>query len=585
MKFTGINKIIQSESLQEYLNKIADGTFRDFIDDWKWIFSFSMRYKWIVLFYTLLGLLSSTFGVAASYVGSMMINIITGKQTEKLPLLIGITLGSTAFSLIFGSIMSRVSTKISIYVNNDIQGEIFDRIVDVKWSELNKYKNGDLLNRFNSDVGTVSGNAIAWIPNVLINIYTFIITFIVLYRMDHIMAWIGLFSAPFLFLMSHYVMRKQREYRKRVLELNSNMVSFEMETFYNLDTVKAFGVWRVLSKRLREWQEKYKQFNLEYNMFQIKTSIALSLISTAVTLGSFGYCLYRLWTGQILYGDMTFFLGQRSALTGKFNSLVGTIPGMLNSAISTHRIREIVDLPKEEHDIETYKAVRAKAKDGLSIELNHVDFAYTDGKNVYEDASFAAHPGEIVAVLGESGGGKTTLFRLLLGLVKPENGEVVLRDREGKAVNMNADLRRLVSYVPQGNTMIMGTIAENMRMVREKATDEEIISALKIACAWEFVEPIGIDSELRERGKGISEGQAQRLSIARAILRDAPILFLDEATSALDEPTEARVIDNVVKASGNKTIIVSTHRPSVLKKCMRVYKIRNKKIEEDEKDE
>lgn len=584
MKYTGINKILQSEALQEYLNKIADGTFKDFIDDWKWIFSFSMRYKWIVLFYTVLGLLSSTFGVAASYVSSMMINIITGKQTEKLPLLIGITLGTTAFSLIFGSIMSRVSTKISIYVNNDIQGEIFDRIVDVKWSELNKYKNGDLLNRFNSDVGTISGNAIAWIPNVLINIYTFIITFIVLYRMDHTMAWIGLLSAPFLFLMSHYVMRKQREYRKRVLELNSNMMSFEMETFYNMDTVKAFGVWRVLSKRLREWQEKYKQFNLEYNMFQIKTNIALSIISTFVTLGSFGYCLYRLWTGQILYGDMTFFLGQRSALTNKFNSLVSTIPGMLNSAISTHRIREIVDLPKEEHDVETYKAVREKAKDGLSIELNNVDFAYTDGMNVYENASFAARPGEIVAVLGESGGGKTTLFRLLLGLVKPENGEVVLRDCDGKAVVMSADLRRLISYVPQGNTLIMGTIAENMRMVKEKATDEEIINALKIACAWEFVEPIGIDSELRERGRGISEGQAQRLSIARAVLRDAPILFLDEATSALDEPTEARVIDNVVSASPNKTIIVSTHRPSVLKKCMRVYKIKDKHIEMEEKD-
>jgi len=584
MKYSGINKIIQSESLQKYLDKIADGTFRDFIDDWKWIFSYTKRYKWIVVFYTVLGLLSSTLGVASSYVSSMMINIITGKQTDKLPLFIAVTLGTTAFSLIFNSIMSRVSTKISIYVNNDIQGEIFDRIVDVKWAELNKYKNGDILNRFNSDVGTVSGNAIAWIPNILVNIYTFIITFIVLYRMDHIMAWIGLFSAPFLFIMSHYILRKQREYRKKVLELNSNMMSFEMESFYNMDTVKAFGVWGSLSKRLREWQKKFKLFNLDYNMFQIKTNIAMSIISTVVTFGSFGYCLYRLWTGQILYGDMTFFLGQRSTLTSRFNALVSTIPSMLNSAVSAHRIRELVDLPKEEHNPAVFQAVQSVADKGLSIELNNVTFSYSDGQKVYENAVFTARPGEIVAVLGESGGGKTTLFRLLLGLVQPDEGQVLLRDTSGNAVTINADLRQFVSYVPQGNTMMMGTIAENMHLVKEDATDDEIINALKIACAWEFVEPIGINGVLGERGKGISEGQAQRISIARALLRNAPILFLDEATSALDEATEARVIDNVVTSSPNRTVIVSTHRPSVLKKCKRIYRITDKKIEEEKEE-
>ncbi len=579
MNYTGFNKILKSDALQEYLNKIADGTFKDFVDDWKWIFSYTKRYKWIVVLYTVLGLLSSTLGVASAYVSSMMINIITGKQISKLPILIAITLGSTFFSLVFGSVMSRVSAKITIFVNNDIQGEIFDRIVDVKWSELNKYKHGDLLNRFNGDVGTVSGNAIAWIPNVLINIYTFIVTFIVLYRMDHIMAWIGLFSAPFLLLMSHYVLRKQREYRKKVLELNSNMMSFEMESFYNMDTVKAFGVWKTLSNRLREWQKKFKKFNLEYNMFQIKTNIFLSILGTIVTLGSFGYCLFLLWTGRILYGDMTFFLGQRATLTSRFNSLVGTIPSMLNSAISTHRIREIVDLPKEEHNLEDYKKLRETAENGLSIILKDVTFAYTDGEKVYHDAVFSVNPGEIVAVLGESGGGKTTLFRLLLGLVKPNEGHILLNDCNGNSFDMSADFRKFISYVPQGNTMMMGTIAENMRMVKENATDEEIINSLKLACAWEFVEPVGINAFLGERGRGISEGQAQRLSIARAILRDAPILFLDEATSALDEETEARVIENVIKVSPNKTIIVSTHRPSVLKKCMRVYKIANKKIE------
>ena len=582
MEYTGINKRIRSDALQTFLNKIEDGTFREFVDDWKWIFRYTLRYRWFVLLYLVMGILSSTLGVASSYFSGVMINIVTGRQTDKLVLLVAIVLGTTVVSIAFNSLMSRVSARISVSVNNDIQGEIFDQIIDARWSELNRYTNGDLLNRFNSDVTAISENAISWIPNLLINLYTFAVTFIVLYRMDRIMAWIGLVSAPFLFFASRYILKKQKEYRKRVLEINSSMMTFETEAFYNMDTVKAFGIWGTLSKKLRVWQQKYKRFNLEYNLFHIKTNIALSALSTVVTFGSFGYCLFRLWTGKILYGDMTFFLTQRAALTGRFNALVSTFPAMLNAAVSTHRIREIVELPKEDHDPEILKDIAERAADGLSIELNGVSFSYTeDGEHIYEGARFAAHPGEIVAVLGSSGGGKTTLFRLLLGLVQPDSGTVVLRDSAGDVFPMNADLRQLVSYVPQGNTMMLGTIAENMRMVREDATDEEIIRVLKLACAWEFVEDMGLDAMLGEHGKGISEGQSQRLSIARALLRDAPILFLDEATSALDEGTESRILDNILTYSPKKTVLFSTHRMAVTKRCSRVYRIREGHIDEE----
>jgi len=580
VEYTGINRLFHSDTLQTLMGKLSDGTYKEFIGDWKWIFSFSARYKWMVAAYLIVGILSSTFGIAASYASSMMINIITEKQMDKLPLLIGLTLGTSALSLVLTSVQSRVNAKISVRVNNDIQAEIFDSIVDVKWSELSRYKNGDLLNRFNDDTQTVSENAIAWIPNTLISLYSFILAFVVLYRMDHIMAWIAVLSAPILFLLSRFVMRKQRSFIKQLRELKSEMMSFEAEAFYNMDTVKAFGVWRVLSKRLRAWQAIYKEQKLGYNGFHIKMNAAMTVFGDVVGLGALGYCLFRLWTGQILFGDMTFFLNQRSALPTKFNNLILTIPSMMVAAVSTHRIREVVDLPKETHNRESYEAVKIHAEKGLSVELKDVDFSYTANQTVYEKARFSAHPGEIVAVVGESGGGKTTLFRLLLGMLEPSGGEVVLRNANGETVNMNADLRQFVSYVPQGNTMILGTIAENMRLVKENATDEEIIEALKIACAWEFVEPIGIYKELRERGRGVSEGQAQRLSIARAVLRDAPILLLDEATSALDETTEAKVIHNLLSASPNKTIVVSTHRLSMLIRCNRIYRIHDKKIGE-----
>jgi len=195
--------------------------------------------------------------------------------------------------------------------------------------------------------------------------------------------------------------------------------------------------------------------------------------------------------------------------------------------------------------------------------------------------------GEIVAVMAESGGGKTTLIRLLLGMLEPDEGRVVLRGSDGEEFPVNADLRRFFAYVPQGNTMFSGTIAENMRMVNESATDEEVINALKTACAWDFVKdlPVGIDTPLGERGRGLSEGQSQRISIARALLRGAPILLFDEATSALDTETEEQVLHNIMGNYPDKIIILSTHRPAALKLCNRIYKIQGGGITETNVDE
>ena len=219
--------------------------------------------------------------------------------------------------------------------------------------------------------------------------------------------------------------------------------------------------------------------------------------------------------------------------------------------------------------------------------MKDVDFSYVQGKRVITESAFYAAPGEIVALIGPSGEGKTTMIRLILGLIRPEKGEVLLRTWDGKEFPMNVETRSLFAYVPQGNTILSGTIAENMRMVKETATDQEIIEALKISCAWDFVEkmPEGINSSVGERGKGLSEGQAQRIAIARAILRNAPILLLDEATSALDVATERNVLRNIVQKSPNKVCIVTTHRPSVLNLCQRVYRVLDTKVRELSEEE
>ena len=579
-------KGISFESLDILIKRWKDGTFSEIIDDWKWIFSYSKRYKGAIIFYTLLGIFSTSMGLVSSVASKYMIDIITGYQTSKLWIMIAITLGSAVFSLVFSNVINRVSAKLSIYINNDIQADIFDKIIDADWLEINKYSNGDVLNRFNSDVSTISSNAISWLPTIVIAVYNFIATFVVIWHYDKNMSLLAFASAPVMLLMSKFLIKKQREYARKVKEMNSDMMTFEVETFYNFDTIKSFGISSLYGKKMREWQRKYKDVSLEYNMFSIKTGVFMSIMGMIVQYAAFGYCLFRLWTHDITYGTMTLFLQQRGNLNSAFNNVISIIPNFLNSSISAHRIRELAQLPTEVHIAESSK-LDALAEHGFEVRMRDVDFSYVEGTRVITKSSFQACPGEIVALVGPSGEGKTTMIRLILGLIRPEAGQAVIRGLDGSEVEMNVETRHLFAYVPQGNTILSGTIAENMRMVKEDATDEEIIEALKVSCAWDFVGkmPETINSNIGERGRGFSEGQAQRIAIARAVLRDAPILLLDEATSALDVTTERQVLRNIINQRPNKTCIVTTHRPSVLNMCQRVYRVMETTVTELSEEE
>ncbi|MDD3185464.1 MAG: ABC transporter ATP-binding protein [Anaerostipes sp.] len=582
----GDNEKVSFESLDILIGKWKEGTFGEILDDWRWIFSYSKRYKGAIVFYTILGILSTSLGLLGSIVSKYLIDIITGYKTDQLGTFIVIALGSALFSLVFSNVINRITTKLSIYINNDIQADIFDKIIDADWMEINKYSNGDVLNRFNGDISTVSENAISWLPTIVIAIYNFIATFLVIWYYSKIMAALAFASAPIMLLMSKFLIRKQREYGQKVREMSSDMMTFEVEIFYNFDTIKSFGITSLYGRKMRSWQEKFKDISLKYNMFSIKTGIFMSIIGMIVEYAAFGYCLFLLWTKAITYGTMTLFLQQRGNLNSAFNSVVSIIPSFLNSSISAHRIRELVELKKEVH-IPTSSELDEFTDDGFQIHMEDVDFSYVEENRVITNSAFEANPGEIVALVGPSGEGKTTMIRLILGLIRPECGKAYISASNGMEVEMNADTRYLFAYVPQGNTILSGTIAENMRMIKEDATDEEIIDALKISCAWDFVKDMEdtIDSKIGERGRGFSEGQAQRIAIARAVLRDAPILLLDEATSALDVTTERRVLRNIITQRPNKTCIVTTHRPSVLNMCQRVYRVMETKVTELSEEE
>ena len=599
-KGTQEKKKYRSEFLNQMAERIHDGTFTEIIDDWKWIFTYSARYKGAIVFYVFLGIFSTTMGLISAVVGKYLIDIVTGYQTDKLWLLAVLMIGSTVFSIVTSSLLNRISAKISIKIYKDIQSDIFDKVIDADWLELSKYSNGDILNRFNGDITTVGNNAVSWLPTIIIAVYNFIATFLVLWHYDPVMALIAFISAPFMLVASKYVVRKQREYGRKTREVVSRTMSFEVETFFNIDTIKSFGIMRQYSRKMMERLEEYQDITLRYNLFTIATNVFMSILGMLVQMVAFFYCLFMLWHNRITYGTMTLFLQQRSSLSSAFNNVVSIIPNFLSSSVSAHRIRELVELPREVHVPESSEMDRYISQ-GFTVYMEDVDFSYLDGEKVICDSTFLANPGEIVALVGPSGEGKTTMIRLILGLVRPGGGDVWIcaGHAEGDAagadnpnqtiekVEANAESRHLFAYVPQGNTIISGTIADNLRMVREEATDEEIEEALKTACAWDFVSKMkgGINAPVGERGRGLSEGQGQRVAIARAVLRNAPVLLLDEATSALDVTTERKVLRNIIQKHPNKTCIITTHRPSVLNMCERVYRVMDTRVTELSEEE
>jgi ABC-type bacteriocin/lantibiotic exporter with double-glycine peptidase domain len=387
------------------------------------------------------------------------------------------------------------------------------------------------------------------------------------------MALIGCASTPLLFLMSRRLMRQQRDHNQNLRQTAGDMSAFQTEVFHNMDTLKSFGVEEQTGGKLRFWQGKYKDAMLEYNRFSIRTNVWLTVMGTLVQYAAFGYCLWRLWRQDIMFGTMTLFLQQRASLSSGFAALVALVPTALSGSVSAERLRELTQLKKEEHHSQD-----VDPQGSCAVEIKAVQASYGPDRQILTNADIIAPAGEVTALIGPSGQGKTTLLRLMLGLLPPERGEMTLVDGAGKRYPLGADTRHCFAYVPQGNTVMAGSVAENLRLGCPDASDAELEAALQDACAWEFVSqlPLGIHSPIGEGGKGLSEGQAQRLAIARALVRKAPVLLLDEVTSALDRETEQRVLQNLVRRG--LTTVVITHRLSVLSLCGGAYRVEDGQV-------
>ena len=562
-----------SQALRILRRRFSEGTLGEVVSDWKWIWSFSRGHGGAIAVYTLFGIFSSVIGLAAGILSKYLIDCIVSLDTRRLLPLAVAMVGMGALSVAFRSVAARFSAKLNISMHNDVQAKVFESLMKSAWLDIRKFSTGDLLNRFSGDVSTVASCAISWLPNVIIQLFTVLATLLVVLYYDPVMALIATASTPVLLFMSRRLLRRQRAFNQEMRRVSSGMAAFEAEAFRNIDTLKSFGVEGEMNRKLYSWQEKYRDVSLEYNRFSIKTNVLLTTMGTAVQYLALGYCLWRLWNGQILFGTMVLFLQQRSNLSNALSSLISLIPTALSGSVAAERIRELTELEKEVD----YGEIAPVGSVGL--EVSGVHAAHTSDRKVLSHVNIHVGAGEVVALVGPSGEGKSTLMRLLLGLVKPETGELYLHDQAGNRFPVGPTTRGCMTYVPQGNTVMAGTIADNLRLVNPGATDAELITALEDACAWEFVRelPQGIHSQVGEGGKGFSEGQAQRLAIARALIRRAPVMLLDEATSALDYATEQRVLENLMNRG--VTCVVTTHRTSVLRMCAGAYRVQDGFVE------
>lgn len=570
---------MDTDRMNRIAEKIRNGYLKEMWMEWKWVAGHFRGHWKSISFFLMSGILSILLSLGSSVAGKYLIDAVTGYHSESIVGCTVLTVGLALASVLITNGISLIKVRIRTSVENEIQEKIYADILQSEWLSISSLRNGDILNRLNYDSSAMASGILDLVPTAVTDAVAFLGSLGIMLYYDPMMALIALISAPVATVISYGVVRKIRYYNREMMKAASEKMSFAEDSVSNIQTVKALGIIGYFRQNMRTQLDKVRDITLKNSRFTVLCQNILSVVGVIATYSCYIWGVYRLWGGFITYGTMTLFIQLASRVRSGFSSLVSIAPEFVSIATRASRIMELENFPKEKD------AGQEEAEDGSSVDelfLSDVSFAYTEELPVLEHISFHVSKGEIVALIGPSGEGKTTISRLLLGLINPKEGSGYVRISGGGIRELGAGTRGLFSYVPQGNTLFAGTVADNVRMGRLDATEEEIRDALEQADAWDFVEKLegGLSYLIGEHGKGLSEGQAQRISIARAIIRNAPIILMDEATSALDPWTEKRVLNNIMKADADKIIIVTAHRQSVMALCDRKYRVSAGSVQE-----
>ncbi|WP_405352700.1 ABC transporter ATP-binding protein [Ruminococcus sp.] len=486
-------------------------------------------------------------------------------------------------SLTVGQLIIRIVSKVLNFniqakLEMSIKQSIFNSIIRKKYDKISQIHTGELLNRITSDVLVVVGSIISIVPNMVYFLVKLIGVFVVLFAIDKTFCFVFIIGGALMFSVVLLFKSKMKALHKAVQESDGKTRSFFQEIFSSLLVVKVFNAEKKVSENA---------MNLQMNNFKIKRK--RNYISIVATTGfsfvfSLGYMYALIWGAFaisdhiITYGVLTSMLALVTQIQGPVRGISSILPSYYSALASAERLMDIENLENEDivnKSLIDTKDLYSKTK---KIVFDNITFSY-GRENVLENTSLVLNKGDFALLAGISGIGKSTLTKLLLDVISPDSGEIYLNLSDGEKVYVDKNIRSLFSYVPQGNFLLSGTIRDNIAFVSSEPDEQKIIESAKIACAYDFISnlPNGLDTRVGENGKGLSEGQIQRIAIARAVYSDAPIIIFDEATSALDANTEVQLLKNLKKLK-NKTCILISHKMAAKEICNKEIIIKDKKI-------
>ena len=538
----------------------------------KWLWNNSKGAKGQAVANTFIGLTDVVCQLLWVLACKHAIDIATGEAEGSLTLT-GIAIGALMLVEILSRIASRwIHSVTGNKIRNKLRLSIFSRLMKCDWLHLYKRHTGDLVNRLEGDVSNITSLITESVPATIVVFVQLIASFALLFCMSPELAVSVIIILPICLVMSRLYVRKMRRYNRDVRNSDSHIQSVIQESLQHKEVIKTMEQNATTEERIGDLQDTLQR--------QITGRTVFSLDSfTLIQLGfAAGYLLAFLWgvcglrDGIITYGTMAAYLQLVGLIQRPTMDLSRYIPGMASSLTAAERLYELEEIPLEEQGDSII------LKETAGVRFNDVTFAYSsEGRRIIDKFSYDFPPGSRTAIVGETGAGKTTLIRLLIALIKPDSGNIELyNDKELEPATTLT--RGNIVYIPQGNSLISGTIRENLLMGNPDATEDDMKEALHTACAdYVFELPNGLDSPITESGGGVSEGQAQRIAVARAILRSGSILIFDEVTSALDEETEQEMLQRLADEKHGKTLIFVTHRPAVIKHCTQVLEIKRSK--------
>ncbi len=541
-----------------------------------WLWSRVKPYRFKILLLVFLNIITSLMVAVNAYVSKDLMDSATSGNKTRLIKISIIVLVIIVFQLLVRLAHNLIDSKLRIDMEADFRGYFIRNLFDKDYLKITSYHSGDLMTRLTNDNSCIIDGLVSVVPNAVGLILRILVAFFALFYLNKYLALIFAAIGLMLLIGTKLFRNFLKGLYHKIQKSESSFRSFSQEIIENLLVVSVFDAADDVAKKENALLKTHADNRWYRTKFYSCLGTLINLGMRSAYMLTCIFCAFQLLSGTITYGTITAILQLVNQLQSPFRNLSGVMPAYYQMLASSERVLEILDIKGENEECEScdknsfYSSLK-------SFDFNDISFSYGNDE-VLQNTSLRLKKGEFAAITGISGIGKSTMMKMMLGVLNPSVGEVLFNTDNGY-FSPGKKYRNLFSYVPQGNMLLSGTIYENVTFMNSDKSEDDVKRAIELSCSADFINelPDGLNTVIGERGRGLSEGQVQRLAIARAILHDAPIILLDEATSALDEATEEKVLSNI-RTLNDITCVIVSHKKAALSVCDTEIRIENKKF-------